>query len=250
MKIPALLIEWPAALFAHVFVGLMLFMVNLFPSCGNKEPLFKPEDVMEVSMSGPPKSDSRMVQKAERAPDAVKGSDAPVPPPPLNQSDMAFHTPDAPENKGQKDADVARQKIMDDLKRQELLKDLSAPIGTQNRAASDPNGSGDGSTATSGINDPETAKWIKKMKEKVSPNWHPILSICQANPKLTVIIKVQMNADGTLAGDPSIGTSSGNGSLDQSALRAVQQTTNLPPPPAKFTDGVVGVTSFLCSEAS
>ncbi|MSP54452.1 MAG: TonB family protein [Myxococcales bacterium] len=247
MKIPALLLEWPVALMAHVFAALMIWVANMIS--GPSEPMFKPEDVMEISMSGPPKSDSRMVQKASRTADAVRGSDAVAEPPPPNQSDMAFRTPDAPPVKGQADADLQRQKIMDDMKREQLLKDLSAPIGTQNRQASDPTGSGDGGEASGGINDPETARWIKKMKERVTPNWHPLLSICQANQKLTVVIKVPMNADGSLSGDPSVGTSSGNGSLDQSALRAVQQTTNLPPPPAKFSNGVVGVTTFSCSEA-
>lgn len=246
MKIPALLWEWPAALFAHGFVVLAVWIASYFG--GPSEPLFKPEDVLVVSMSGPPKSDSRMVQKAERAPDAMRGAAKPtadVPPP--NPSDMAFKTPEAQVTKGQQDA--AMQKIMDDLRREKLVHDLSAPLGTVDRAASDPTGSGDGSTATSGLNDPETAKWIQKMKEKVSPNWHPLISTCQANPKLVVIINVPVNADGSLSADPFVGTSSGNPSLDQSAMRAVQQTTNLPAPPAKFAgQAVVGNTTFRCSE--
>jgi hypothetical protein len=244
MRLPALLWEWPAALFAHVFVALAIWLVSLIsvPAA----PLFKPDDVMVISMSGPPKS-TGMVQKAERAPDAVRGAANPTAePPPPNSSDMAYQTPDAKMNKGQTNADM--QKILDDMKRQQLLKDLSAPLGTQDRAASDPNGSGDGSTASSGINDPETAKWIKKMQEKVAPNWHPIMATCQANPKLTVFVTVPMLPDGSLDGDLSIETSSGNASLDQSALRAVQQTTNLPPPPAKFTSGVNGRVKFACSE--
>lgn len=245
MRLPALLWEWPAALFAHVFVALAIWISTFFG--GPAEPLFKPDDVMVISMSGPPKSDSRMVQKAERAPDAVRGAANPtVEPPPPNTSDMAFKTPDAQVSKGQANADM--QKILDDMKRQQLLKDLSAPLGTQDRAASDPNGSGDGSTATSGINDPETAKWIKKMQEKVAPNWHPLISTCQANPKLTVFVTVPMSPDGSIAGDLAIETSSGNSSLDQSALRAVQQTTNLPPPPAKFSQGVNGRVKFACAE--
>lgn len=245
MKIPALLWEWPAALFAHGFVVLAVWIASYFG--GPSEPLFKPEDVMVVSMSGPPKSDSRMVQKAERAPDALRGAAKPttdIPPP--NPSDMAFKTPEAQVNKGQQDA--AMQKIMDDLRREKLLKDLSAPLGTVDRAASDPAGSGDGSTATSGVNDPETAKWIKKMEEKVAPNWHPLISTCQANPKLTVFVIVPMLPDGSIDGDLVIETSSGNSSLDQSALRAVQQTTNLPPPPAKFTSGVNGRVKFPCAD--
>ncbi len=247
MKIPALLLEWPAALFGHVFLVLAIWVVNMFS--GPPKPLFKPDDVMEISMSGPPKSTSNMAQKAERAPDPVKGSDALQPPPPPNQSDMAFHTPDAPPNKGQKDADIARQKIMDDLKRAEMLKDLSAPIGTQNRQASDPNGSGDGSTASSGINDPEMAKWIKKVDDKVRPNWHPLVAVCQANPKMKIGILVSLTGAGVVTDDPTVGKSSGNTSLDQSALRAVQQTGTLPALPAKYSGGITATIMFDCANA-
>lgn len=247
-RAPALLIEWPVALLAH---GLAFAVLVFFQSFGGapKEPLFKPDDVMVVSMSGPPKSTSRMVQRAERAPDPTRGAAAPnVPPPPPNPSDMAFKTPDAPETKGQADADLQRQKLLDDLKRQQLLHDLSAPLGTTDRAASDPNGSGDGSSASAGISDPETARWIKKVQEKVAPNWHPLISTCQANPRLTVILRVPMGPDGAVVGDLEVEQSSGNGSLDQSALRAVQQTANLPPPPAKYTGGVTGRVKFDCAQ--
>lgn len=248
MKVPALLIEWPVALLAH---GVAFAVLLFFQSFGGApaEPLFKPDDVMVVSMSGPPKSDARMVQRAERAPDAVRGAARPnLEPPPPNQSDMAFKTPDAPDTKGQADADLQRQKLLDDLKRQQLLKDLSAPIGTTNREASDPNGSGDGSTASAGISDPETARWIKKVQDKVAPNWHPLVATCQANPKLSVILRVPMGPDGSVVGDLAVEQSSGNASLDQSALRAVQQTPNLPPPPAKYAGGVNGRVKFDCAQ--
>lgn len=248
MKLPALLVEWPVALVAHGVAFAVLMLFQMFGGAP-KEPLFKQEDVMMVSMSGPPKSDSRMVQRAERAPDAVRGAAKPnLEPPPPNQSDMAFKTPDAPDTKGQVDADLQRQKLLDDMKRQQLLKDLSAPIGTTNRAASDPNGSGDGSTASAGISDPETARWIKKMQEKVSPNWHPLISTCQANSRLSVIIRVPMAPTGVVNGDLEVEQSSGNASLDQSALRAVQQTSNFPPPPSKYADGVNGRVKFACAD--
>ena len=197
-------------------------------------------------MSGPPKSDSRMVQKAERAPDAVRGATKPTAdPPPPNPSDMAYKTPEAPVTKGQQDA--AMQKIMDDLRREKMVHDLSAPLGTTDRAASDPNGSGDGSTATNGINDPELAKWMKKVDDKVRPNWHPLVATCQANPRLKVGIAVSLAGDGTVKDDPTVGKPSGNGSLDQSALRAVQQTGNLPPLPARFAGGLDANVIFDCS---
>ena len=244
MKIPALLLEWPAAFLGHIVVVLLVWGANLLSGMFTPEPLFKPEDVMEVAMSGPPKSDSRMVQKAERAPDAARGSDAPTPPPPT-QSDMNFHTPDAPPDKGQKDADAARQKIMDDLKRQQVLKDLSAPIGTQNRAASDPNGSGDGSGASEGIHDPELEKWERLVDEELKPIWKPVYS-CQASPKATVDVRVVIAADGSLTDTPAVAHASGNSNIDTSAVRAIQQAGKLPPLPAKYSGRAVSIT-FKCA---
>ncbi len=243
MKIPALLWEWPAAFLAHLLVGATVLLLQEFAPA--PAPIFKPEDVLIVSMSGPPKSDSRMVQKAERAPEPLRGAATPTTEPPPNQtSDMAFKTPEAQVSKGQTDAEL--QRIMEDMKRAQLLKDLSAPVGTQDRAASDPNGVGDGSMATAGVNDPEVAKWQKKVDDKVKVNWHPIVSTCQANPKLKVAIGISIDGQGNMVEEPTIHTSSGNSSLDQSGLRAVQQTATMPPPPPRWASGLVFSVVFEC----
>lgn len=246
MKIPALLLEWPAAFLAHVFAALMIWVANMVS--GPSEPLFKAEDVMEISMSGPPKSDSRMVQKASRTPDAVRGSDAVAEPPPPNQSDMAFRTPDAPVNKGQKDADLQRQKIMDDMKREQLLKDLSAPIGTQNRQASDPNGSGDGGVASGGIVDPEMAKWQHKIDQALNPYFKPIA--CRSFPTSKVGVAVTIDGAGVQTEQPTVAKPSGYSAVDSAGVRAVQQGGTLPTPPPRFaSSGLSFTVTFECKNA-
>ena len=199
----------------------------------------------QVALSGPPKNVTKMPQKAERAPDAPKASapDAPVPPP--NASDMAFHTPDAPKTKGDPNADAAMKKAMEELKMRQALQDLSAPIGTQDRAASSPDGEDEGSSsATSGIRDPETARWIEKARQAINANWHPLRSVCASNPRMEVVVQVPVDPSGNQTSSPEVVQRSGNVSFDEAARRATEATGRLPPPPAKYASGVTATLSF------
>ncbi|MDP2312527.1 MAG: TonB family protein [Pseudomonadota bacterium] len=246
---PTITWEVPVALLAHV----ALFAIVMVARCSSssEEPLFKPEDTIQVALSGPPKNVTRMPQKAERAPEAPKAaaSDPTAQPPPPNPSDMAFKTPDAPKTKGDPNAD-ALQKTRDELRMRQALDNLSAPVGEVDRLASNPDGvEGDeGTTATSGLNDPELARWQVKAREKVGVNWHPLRSICVADPTLAVLVAVDVDANGTPQGAPTIKTRSGNVSFDEAAKRAVEATGPLPKPPARFTDGLIATLKFTGKE--
>ena len=234
--------EIPAAGLFHV----ALAGLALLTQCEREStPLFKADDVMMVEMAGPPKMTTRMPQKAERAPDVPKGSDASAQPPPPNPSYMAFCTPDAPEASG--DPNAARQALIDKMRREQAIRDLSAPEGTVDRSATSPEGSDvAGESAQGGIHDPEVAKWIKEVDERVRGNWHPLLSICQTKRDLAVVVTVDVDATGKTTSDPTVRRSSANASLDGSALRAVEATPQLPAPPPRFTDGVTATITFPC----
>ena len=234
--------------FAHM-VG--FGMVALAGQCTHSsQPLFKPDDVMVVEMSGPALLETRMPQKAERTPDQASGQETPAPPEPINPDQMKFETPDAPKTKGDPKADAEREKLINEMRKAAALKDLSAAIGTTDRAASSPDGSANPTGATSsGMSDPELARWIAKARQLAGDNWHPLRATCLANPNLTTLVKADVDADGRITDRPEIAQPSGNGSVDEAARRAVEMTGSFPAPPAKFPDGLIGSFKFVCKES-
>lgn len=239
---------------ASAAVHVLAFAIVVLARCGAQDgaPLFKPEDVMVVEMSGPPANATRMPQKAERAPDPVAGAREPTvaEPPPPKQSDMAFQTPDAKVAEGDPKADLERDRLIADMRRRALLENLDAPVGTTDRAATSPEGTGDvGATASGGVRDPELARWVAECKRRVGANWHPLLAIVQQNPNLSVVVRVDVDASGQKTNTPEIAQPSGNASFDEAARRAVDMTPSLPPPPARFTEGVTATMKFDAKEA-
>jgi outer membrane biosynthesis protein TonB len=208
-------------------------------------PLFDPDDVMIVSMTGPLQETSRMPQKAERAPEVSRGAAAAATPTPPTDSDMVENTPDAA---GDPSAD-ARAQVLRDMERRSLLDDLDVPEGKVDRRATGAN-AGDGSANVSdGIVDAELARWQKEARRRVAEHWHPLLSICRSQPELTTFVRVSVAGNGTTEGEVEVGVGSGNPSVDAAALRAVQAVPGLPPLPAKYADGVNATLKFVCKEA-
>ena len=233
--------EWPLAGFGHVAV----FGVVAISQCGAKPaPLFRPEDAIIVQLAGPPAVQSRMPQKAERAPDVVKGAASAEAPPPPNPSELSLPT-DKPV-KGSEKADVKRDALMEELRREELLKDLSAEVGKVDRARTGDNQSSDGATSQSGVVDAQLAKWIREAQPMLDKNFHPLPAICAANPGLMALASAPTRADGTIIGEATLQTSSKNASFDATCLRAFTSTGRLPPTPPNHPEGLEGVLTCKC----
>lgn len=140
---------------------------------------------------------------------------------------------------------------MAEMRRRQLLQDMEAPVGKEDRAKTDPNGTTDPNAvgnSNSVASKQELAVWSAAVLKVVKPNWHPILSICQTNPALTVTIKAPVDGQGNLTAPPSVATPSGNSSVDGSALRAVEATGKLPPPPAAYANGLTAKLVFECKD--
>lgn len=240
-----------AAMHVLVFATVMVVRCQGEPS----PPPFKPQEVMMVEMSGLPRQETPMPQKAERAPPPAAGAPeapAPIEPPPTRQSDMVLKTPDAPKQKGNPEEDAKREQLIAEMRRRALIENLDAPIGTEDRMATDPNSTlspeeAFGSSAGTPT-DPAVARWSAQVQKLVRANWHPLLSICQQTPSLSVTVKVPLNAAGAMTGEPEIDKSSGNGSIDESARRAVQQTGNLPAPPENCAACLNAGLRFNCKD--
>jgi hypothetical protein len=243
---PSLTWELPAAAFGHA----LLFAIVTIARCGSggEEPLFKPQETIQVALSGAPKNVTRMPQKAERAPDAFRApsTDVKAPPPTPTNSDMAFQTPDAPKTKGDPNAE-ARQKAMDELRRRQALRDLTAPLGDEDRLASNPEGveGGSGANASAGVNDPALARWAERAKQQISANWHPL----QRDPNLVVVLLIEVEASGRQSAAPKVRKSSGSVSFDETARRAAETTPNLGRLPEKFPDGLAVELTFTLRDA-
>lgn len=235
--------EWPVAGVAHVAV----FAVVALAQCGtgSATPLFRPEDTIVVEMTGPPAEASRMPQKAERAPDVQKGSAEPdVAPPPPNASELAL--PDAKKQVGAETAD-ARQALLDEMRREALLRDLDAPEGKVDRAATGTDAAGDGSVAQAGLRDPELKAWVKASNTALAKNFHPLPAWCSARPDITANAAALVDGTGRITEEAVIVDSSGNASFDAACVRAFATTARLPALPAKYSAGLRGVLECTCN---
>lgn len=227
-----------------------LVLVSLMVSRGcaeeEKKPLFNPDEVMQVEMvAAVPKSTGRP-DRATRAPDPVVGEvpvvekSAPLEPPP-NPQQMKFEDEKAKPDKGEKvkpeDAAKLRNEALRQVQRENLVRSFDGPLSDRNRTQTDPNGVegldfvyGTGSGAPV---DPEIARYISSVRGVVIPNWSPLPSIIQANPKLVTAIEVQLASDGTVK-KAEVYKTSGNKSFDESCVRAFQRSGRLPLPPQRF----------------
>lgn len=207
---------------------------------------FKEPEVIEVAMIGSNVQKSPITQTAMRTPDPVRGSQDAPPPDNVNPNQMTMESPDA-KTAGQKETS-SREEALAAMKREQALRDLDAPLGNVDRMATSPDGvdNPDGGSSRLGINDPETAAWIKAAEAALNKNFHPLPAHCAANRSLTAIGVASVSPSGTIGQEVRIKTSSGNSSFDASCLRAFSATGQLPPPPAKFASGLTPQLNCKC----
>ena len=153
---------------------------------------------------------------------------------------MTYKTPEATKTQGAKTAkprNQEREKLLNQARREALVKDLSAQVGPEDHTATDANGV-DPSEAilgpgTSGRVDPVLARYQAACRGAILPNWTPLPTTVQKHPNYMVIVEVAVDATGGL-GPPKVVKGTGDSSFDRSAVLAVIKTGKLPPPPAKY----------------
>lgn len=233
--------EWPLAGFGHLAV----FAVVAVSQCGAQPaPLFHPEDAIIVQLSGPPAAESRMPQKAERAPEVAQGAPTAELAPPPKASELSL--PTEKPVKGAEPKNVQRDALMEELKREQLLRDLTADLGTVDRARTGDASDTIGSTSQSGVVDPQLAKWVQAANAIVAKNFHPLPAICAATPNIIATAAVRVAPDGSMTEEPELVMSSKNASYDASCLRAFSASGRLPPTPANHPQGLRGVLECPC----
>ncbi|MCB9743302.1 MAG: cell envelope integrity protein TolA [Alphaproteobacteria bacterium] len=226
---PGAALPMSLGLHAMVFVALYLSQAFARPAA----PLINPDEVMEVSLLAMPKQTTAMPQKASRTPDPVTGSAEPTPEaPPPTDSELVQHTPEAPKEKGDPEADRKKQRdeLMEKMRREQARKDALAALGSQDRAQTDPDGI-EGATGTSSgtVGDPKLAAYLERVKQVILPNW----SFLKKDKGLTVVIAVTINRSGDIL-EWRVRTSSGDPSFDNTAKMAVSKTGQVPAPPAEY----------------
>ena len=228
--------EIGASIGVHLLVVGLLALGQLMEP---EAPLFDPNDVMTVQAVALPKANTRMPDRPTRAPDPPKGdtAKAKAPPPPPTASDMALRKKDAKKKKGVADRSADRSELLNRLKRESLLKDATAALGTKDRVQTakdgvDPKDAVIGPIGA-GRMDPELARYVSQCRDRILPNWKPLPAILAAHPEYKVVVSVSVGQTGQL-GSPTVVTSSSDASFDRSAISAVVRTGRLPPPPAKY----------------
>ncbi len=227
----------------HLTAGFALMCASLF--AGPSEPLFDPNDAMEVSMMVLPKSKSSMPERAQRAArpiGEVAPPEKPVEEPPPKSSDLVKFEKDAPAKaEGVKPKDLTKDR--EDAMRKMLLDDIEdAPEGPTDRDASDPNSTSDeaiNATGSGKPTDPELARYIAGLQKLFDAGFNPLPSITAANPDLQAKIRVMVDDQGTVTGYDWV-KQSGNESFDRAAETAVQRVSKIPLPPEKYLDQMSG----------
>lgn len=246
--------EVGASLGVHIGLIVLVWIGSMFDR--NNEPLFNPDDVMMVSSVALPKATSRLAQRRERAPDPVRGHNkrAKAPPIPKTASDMVRHDKDAKQHKGETteaDRTSDRADLLNKIRRDDLLKDLSAPEGKTDRSLTDPNGVNPEDAIIGPIGtgryDPVLGRYVAECTNRIRPNWRPLPQTIAAHPDFEVRVMVLVAADGTLS-KPRIIKSSGDTAFDRSAITAVSRTGRFPPPPPSYVASAKkGVTITLAA---
>ena len=203
------------------------------------EVLFNPDDVMTVQAVALPKANKRMPDRPTRTPPPPKGdiAKAKAPPPPPTASDMALRKKEAVPTRGEPDKTDAREDLLNKMRREALLKDASAALGSRDRVATDKDGV-DPSEAIlgpmgAGRMDPELARYVGQCRSRILPNWNPLPALLAAHPEYKVVVSVSVSPSGAL-GRPTIVKGSGDASFDRSAISAVVRTGRLPAPPPRY----------------
>ena len=242
LSLPPFRPTWEVALAVggHLLI-LVVIVAGEWLTRPGDDTLIDPNEVMQVSMVALPKSTSSLPDKPMRTPDPPKGvQEAPTPPPP-DASQMVLKTPEATPDKGQPDPQVDRSKdreaLLNAARREALLRDMSAPVGPQDRTATDPNGVDPSEAilgpAGSGTIDPELARYIAACRARILPNFKPLPSVVAAHPEYQVQVLVTVGPDGKL-GTPRVLKGTGDPSFDNAAVSAVARTGSLPVPPEKW----------------
>lgn len=199
-------------------------------------PLINPDDVMMVTMAMP-KSPDAMPHRAERAPrpaaapprpDPIPAPPDPSPPPDeLATPSPAPPDPSPPSEPSPADLDAQRRRLMDMLD-----EDDDAPLGTEDRQASSPDGiEGASGSDASALGDPAYAAYIGKVRQLFLPEFRPIPAL--KGQGLSTHVFVRTDDHGRIV-QRRVARSSGNPSWDQAALAAVHAVDTLPIPPDDY----------------
>ncbi len=225
-------------MFAHALVVATVALAR----CGDDAPLFRPPEPIIVELVAASQA-SRMPQRAERTPEPTRGTSNPeATPPPPNPSDLAIPKEDV---KGQKSD--ARSSLVDELRKEALLRDLAAEVGADDRAATSAESTdGAGTVSRSGVRDPALSRWVQAAQALIDKNFHPLPALCAANKSLLAEARVFVQPDGAIDGDAEVTATSGNGSFDGACKRAFAATGKLPPVPPNHPDGLDAVLTCPC----
>jgi outer membrane biosynthesis protein TonB len=253
---------------AHLLVGGVLLAADAFVSPA--PPLIDPDMVMEVtSLSALPRPTSAIAQKPEHTPEPPPPEPEPeaAPPPPEPEAEPAPPPPKPPEmalpdpkkkeepkkkedpKKKEEPAKAApvqsredaRAQLLNQARKEALLRDLGTPEGTENRPRTDPNGV-DPDKALFGTQggkpvDPELARYYESCKKAISANWTPLPTTVSAHPDYKVGMMVTIQPDGTLERLKTVNKSP-DASFNRSVELAVDKTGKCGPPPSKFHAGL------------
>lgn len=248
----------PQEIGASVLLHLLLFVALLLAghSTRSPAPLIDPSKVMQVQAVALPKQTRRLPDKPMHTPEPVQGSrTAKAPPPPPTASDMVYETSEAQKTKGGDihKNDEARRRLLDEMKRKALIRDLTSQVGPEDHTATDPDGVAPEDAVLgppgSGHMNPELARYIAACRAAILRHWTPLPATVKAHPEYKVTLKVVIHPDGT-KGDYKVVQGTGDDSFDRSAVMAVLKST-LPAPPAKYRDSAedgVYITLFAKDE--
>jgi TonB family protein len=250
-----LVLPFLAAILGHAailgcFLGASTLLELLWP----KPPPFKVPEHMEVAVLMP-----KAKNREDRATKVIRDKGANVaseptkstePPPPIKESDLSVPDPNKNEQKFETKAETKTDERAGDpnaAKKAAIQKALlqalaeDAAEGDKDQAATSKNGD---EGATSGAatsvnpNDPEVARYREQVKKVFLPNFHPLPTTYEGKSNMRAKVHIEVDAGFNVTGH-SILKTSGDGSYDAAAERAVDGVPKIPPPPESLREYIV-----------
>ena len=219
-----------------VAVAVLLGQVVLALVSPAPEPLIT--DSLEVAVVSLPKSDTKMPDRAARAPKPPPSPEpAPVEqPPPVKESELVHKTETPQPKPGTADAAPSMDDLVAENDRRKALEDLmSAPEGPVDRLPTDPDGTGDeviGDLTSGVIGDAELARWNAQAKSLFQSKFNPFGD----RDDLVARAKVVFDPSSGRVLEATLVQKSGVLGFDAAVERALAQVREIPLPPAKYRE--------------
>lgn len=213
--------------------GLVLSVMMTFPLFPERKPLpaVVTVDLVAAPAAPPPKPAPEAVPKPTPVPEPAKPKPKPEPKKVLLPEKPTQEPKAKPKEEPKPAPEPKPEPKPEPAEYEDVLAQLRAEEGETEpkpearETAATPAAGGPGVPAS-----PEVVAWVRAAERHVSQTW--LLEPGLRAQGLVASVRVELDAEGNVVGEPSVERRSGNPWFDDSLLRAIEKASPFPPPPS------------------